>query len=123
MVPEIENSGTDNFRTRIILAWLRILDSKKHGPTVFHGESAATFSFGKNPDFEGVSPYTRSPISVQRFRQFLGADSTQATQNFSIGVILDAESDGNEFFLKLENFTISRNKLRVQPYQMISGME
>ena len=68
------------------------------GPTVFRGESAATFSFGENPDFEGVSPDTRSPISVQRFRRFLGADSTQATQNFSIGVILDAESDGNEIF-------------------------
>ena len=65
--------------------------------------------------FEGLSPYTRLSISVPRFRRFLQTDSTQATQNFSIGVILDAESDGNEIFLKLENFTISRNKLRVQP--------
>ena len=39
----------------------------------------------------------------------------QATQNFSIGVILDAESDGIKIFWKLKNFTISRNKLRVQP--------
>ena len=41
----------------------------------------------------------------------------QATQNFSIGVILDAESDGNEIFWKFENFTISRNEVRVQPYR------
>ena len=40
----------------------------------------------------------------------------QATQNFSIGVILDAESDGIEIFWKLGNFTILRNKVRVQPF-------
>ena len=54
-------------------------------------------------------------ISVPRFRRFLRTDSTQATQNFTIGVILDAESDGTKIFWKLENFTISRNKVRVQP--------
>ena len=74
-----------------------------------------TFSFGKKFDFEGVSPYTRSSISVPRFRRFLHTDRTQATQNFSIGVISDAKSDGNEIFSKLKNFTISRNKVRVQP--------
>ena len=42
----------------------------------------------------------------------------QATQNFSIGVILDAESDGYEIFWKLGNFTILRNKVRVQPIQV-----
>ena len=83
--------------------------------TVFHGKSAASFSFGKKFDFEGLSSYTRTPISVSRFRRFLQTDSTQATQNFTIGIILEAESDGNEIFRKLKNLTISRNKVRVQP--------
>ena len=43
----------------------------------------------------------------------------QATQNFSIGMMSDAESDGNEIFGKFENFTISRNKVRVQPFPII----
>ena len=91
------------------------MERKKLGPTVFRGESAAIFSFGKNRDFERLIPYTRSPISVPHFRRYLQPDSTQATQNFSIGVIFDAESDGIEIFWKLKNFTISRNKVRVQP--------
>ena len=109
MVPEIKNLK--------ILEPTILEHAQDHffGRAVFHGESAATFSFGKNYDFEGVSPNTRSPISVPRFRRYLRTDSTQVTQNFSIGVILDAKSDGNEIFLKLENFTISRNKVRVQP--------
>ena len=86
------------------------------GPVVFHGESAATFRFRKNFDFERVSPYTKLMISVPRFRRFLRTDSTQATQNFTIGVILDAESDGTKIFWKLEHFTILRNKVRVQPF-------
>ena len=56
-------------------------------------------------------------ISVPRFRRFLRTDSTQATQNFTIGVILDAESDGTKIFWKLEHFTILRNKVRVQPIE------
>ena len=43
----------------------------------------------------------------------------QATQNFSRGVILDAESDGNEIFWKFENFTILQNNVRVQPIPVI----
>ena len=57
-------------------------------------------------------------ISVPRFRRFLRTDSTQATQNFTIGVILDAESDGTKIFWKLEHFTILRNKVRVQPIEI-----
>ena len=38
MVPEIENSRTGNLRTRVILAWMRIMERKKLRPTVFHGE-------------------------------------------------------------------------------------
>ena len=60
----------------------------------------------ENFDFEGVSPYTSWSISVTSFRRYLPTDSTQVTQNFSIGVMIDAESDGNEIFWKLENFTI-----------------
>ena len=37
-------------------------------------------------------------ISEPRFQRYLGTDSMQATQNFSIGVILDAKSDGIEIF-------------------------
>ena len=40
---------------------------------------------------------------VTRFRRYLRKDSMHATQNISIEVILDAESDGNEIFWKLEN--------------------
>ena len=47
MVPEIENSRTYNLRTRVILAWMRIMERKKLRPRVFHEESAATFSFEK----------------------------------------------------------------------------
>ena len=67
MAPEIENSRTYNLRTRIFLAWIRIMEQKIFGPTFFHGKSAATFSFGKNFDFQGLFLYTRSPISVPHF--------------------------------------------------------
>ena len=76
MVPEIKNLK--------ILEPTILEHAQDHffGRAVFHGESAATFSFGKNYDFEGVSPNTRSPISVPRFRRYLRTDSTQATQKF-----------------------------------------
>ena len=110
MVPEIKNLK--------ILEPTILEHPQDHffGRAVFHEESAATFSFGKNRDFERLIPYTRSPISVPHFRRYLQPDSTQATQNFSIGVIFDAESDGIEIFWKLKTFTISRNKVRVQPF-------
>ena len=73
-------------------------------------------------DFEGVSPFTSSLISVARFRRYLCTESTQASQNFSIEVILDAKSDGNEIFRKFENFTIIRNKVRVQPFFIVNIM-
>ena len=123
MVPEIENSRTYNLRTRVILEWMRIMERKKTPSKSFSWRIRSKFYFWKNFDFEGVSPYTRSPILIPRFRRYLRTDSTQETQNFSIGVILDAESDGNEIFWKLENFTISRNKVRVQPLSKIHKNE
>ena len=61
MVPEIKNLK--------ILEPTILEHAQDHffGRAVFHGESAATFSFGKNFDFEGLFPYTRPPISVHHF--------------------------------------------------------
>ena len=115
MVPEIEIFRTYNFRTLIILVWMRIMGRKKTPSSQIPWRIRKNLQFWKIFDFEGVLPYTNWSISVTCFRPYLRTDSMQATQNFSIGVILDVESDGNEIFWKFENFTIFRNKVRVQP--------
>ena len=82
MVPEIENSRTYNLRTRVILAWMRIMERKKTPSKSFPWRIRCNFYFWKNFDFEGVSPYTNWSISIPRFRRYLRTDSTQATQKF-----------------------------------------
>ena len=123
MVPEIEIFRTYNFRTLIILVWMRIMGRKKTPSSQIPWRIRKNLQFWKIFDFEGVSPYTSWSISIPRFRRYLRTDSTQATQNFSIGIISDAESDGNKIFRKLKNFSISRNKVRVQPFRSPQNFE
>ena len=61
----------------------------------------------KNFDFEVVSPFGS-------FRHYFRTDSTQVTRNCVIGVIYDAESDGNGIFRNSETITVLRYKVRVQ---------
>ena len=116
MVPEIEIFRTYNFRTLIILVWMRIMGRKKTPSSQIPWRIRKNLQFWKILDFEGVLPYTSWSISVTSFRRYLPTDSTQVTQNFTIGVIFDADSDGNDIFRKFENFTIFRNEVRVQPF-------
>ena len=69
-------------------------------PTVFHGESAAIFSFEK----------------TSILKEFLHIRGRRYRYHVFDDILLDAKSDGNEIFWKLENFTISWNKVRVQPF-------
>ena len=122
MVPGIEISRTYNLGTLIILVWMRIMGRKKTPSSQIPWRIRKNLQFWKIFDFEGVSPYTKWSISVPRFRRYFPTDSTQVTQNFSIGMISDAKSDGIKIFRKFENFTISRNKVRVQPLGHIFGI-
>ena len=115
MVPEIEIFRTYNFRTLIILVWMRIMGRKKTSSSQIPWRIRKNLQFWKILDFEGVLPYTSWSISVTSFRRYLPTDSTQVTQNFTIGVIFNAESDGIDIFRKFENITIFWNKVRVQP--------
>ena len=115
MVPEIEIFRTYNFRTLIILVWMRIMGRKKTPSSQIPWRIRKNLQFWKILDFEGVLPYTSWSISVTSFRRYLPTDSTQVTQNFTIGVIFNAESDDIDIFRKFENITIFWNKVRVQP--------
>ena len=118
MVPEIEKYRTYNFWTRVILAWMRIIERKNLVQQFFMKNPLQLLFLEKTWILKDFL-YTRSPISLPRFWWYLRTDSTLATQNLNIGVILDAESDGNNFFL---NFTILRNKLGVLPMGTITKL-